>query len=124
MIRAVHQGETVGAQIYFVQGDVVHVHLGASTDEGYEIGVTYALEWTSVEYFQGKARWLNLGGGAGLSSEAEDGLSQYKRGWATDTRWTYFCGRIFDRVKYAELVRARGKPETRYFPVYRQGEFG
>jgi hypothetical protein len=124
LIRALIDGKTVGAQIYLVQKDVVHVHLGASTEQGYEIGITYALEWASLEYFKGKARWLNLGGGVGISGSEADGLGQYKSGWATGTRWTYFCGRVFNRAQYDELTHARGIGATAYFPAYRQGEFG
>ena len=34
VLQAFHQGELVGAQIYFLQGDVVHCHLGAVTATG------------------------------------------------------------------------------------------
>jgi len=122
-LQAVHEGTIVGAQLYFTQGDVVHCHLGASSQVGYEVGATYALDWYSIEYFAHKARWLDLGGGAGIASNGMDGLSQYKRGWSTDTRTTYFCGRVFDRERYEEITKAKGIGVTHYFPAYREGEF-
>ena len=123
VLRAVYEGETIGAQLYLMQGDVVHCHLGAVNDIGYEVGATYALDWYSFEYFADKARWLNLGGGAGLSSNGTDGLSEYKRGWATDTRTAYLCGRIFNHTIYAELAKAKNISNQDYFPTYRKGEF-
>ncbi|MEA4907341.1 MAG: hypothetical protein VB089_06970 [Anaerolineaceae bacterium] len=123
MLRAIYGNETVAAQVYLVQGDVVHAHLGACTDKGYELLSTYAIDWFSFEYFKGKAKWLNLGGGIGIYSNGDDGLSQYKSGWATHTRMTYFCGRVINPDRYNELVQLRNTADTKYFPAYRYGEF-
>jgi hypothetical protein len=124
MLRAVHQDVAVGAQLYFVQGDEVHCHLGAYSKVGYELGAAYALDWFSIEYFADKAKWLDLGGGAGITDNGSDGLSRYKKGWSNETRIAYFCGRIFNREKYAEIVQAKEVAATDYFPAYRLGEFG
>ena len=99
VLQAMYEGTIVGAQIYFMQGAAVHCHLGAVSEAGYDVGAFYALDWYSFEYFAGKARWLDLGAGAGTASDGTDGLSQYKQGWSTDTRTVYFCGRVFDRRK-------------------------
>ena len=80
--------------------------------------------WSALEYFVGKVKWVLLGAGAGLETTNNDGLSAFKRGWATGTRPVYFCGRILNRHQYSELARNCGKPDTTYFPVYRAGEFG
>jgi len=124
VLRASYQDITVGAQIYFVQGEVVHCHLGAASQTGYDLGALYALDFHSIEYFSDKAHWLNLGGSAGIASGGKDGLSLYKKGFSTETRITYFCGRIFNQEKYAEIVKAKGTVATDYFPAYRRGEFG
>jgi hypothetical protein len=124
--RAIRKGITVGMIIWYVQGQVGYYHLGAYSGDGYEFGASFALFWRSLEYFSeaGRVQWLNLGAGAGIRSEGNDGLSRFKRGWATGTRIAYFCGRIFDQAKYAEIVRGRQVPTTDYFPLYRLGEFG
>lgn len=124
MLSATYQGVIVAAQIYFVQGDVVHCHLGAASQAGYDQGALHALDFYSIEYFADKVRWLNLGGAAGTTSGNTDGLSQYKSGWSTETRTAYFCGRIFNRGKYEKIVNASGITNTNYFPAYRNGEFG
>lgn len=120
---ASYRDAIVGAKINFVHGDVVYAHLAAFDTVGYEVGASRALDWTTIEYFAGKARWLNLGGGAGIAQDATDGLSKYKRGWSTDTRMAYFCGRIFDLEKYTEVSKANCVSATDYFPAYRKGEF-
>jgi hypothetical protein len=123
MLRAVHQGVTVGMLLMFVGGEVVHLHLGAYSDAGYKLQASYALYWSAIEHFANRLRWLEMGGGAGLKSDGTDGLSHFKRGWSTETRQSYFCGRIFDQTTYSEIVRAKAIPTTSYFPAYRKGEF-
>ncbi len=123
MHQAFYGDELVGAQLYLVQNDTVHCHLGAVTDVGYKRGAFYALDSYSYEYFGGTVRWLDLGGGVGCSGDGEDGLNLYKKGWSAETRPVYFCGCIMNPERYAALVRERGQEETHYFPAYREGEF-
>ncbi len=126
MFRAVHEESTVGLYLWYLQGEVAYYHLGASSYLGYQLNASFALVWSALEYFQaGSLRWLNLGSGAGVKNNAEDGLSVFKRGWATGTRTVYFCGHVFDQKKYAEIVKAKGiaDADIDYFPAYRQGEF-
>jgi hypothetical protein len=124
MLRATHEGTAVGAHLWFVQADVAYSHLAAVSERGYELMASYALYQFAMESFAGEVRWLNFGAGAGVGSGATDGLTRFKRGWASETRTAYFCGRIFDRQRYAEILAARQLPDTNYFPAYRQGEFG
>lgn len=121
--EAFYQGELVGAQLFFVQGDVVHCHLGAVNDAGYQAGAFYALDYYSFDYFSGTAKKLDLGGGVGLSGGCRDGLSLYKKGWSTETLPVFFCGRILNPGRYAALAPLQGQQETNYFPAYRLGEF-
>ncbi len=124
MLQARAEGSIVGAHLWYVQGDMAYSHLSAFNLRGYELMASYALYWTALESFRGKVNWLNLGAGAGVQGEGTDGLSQFKQGWASGTKTAYFCGRIFDRARYAELMAARGISDSNYFPAYRQGEFG
>jgi len=123
MLRVIYNDTTVGAQLYLTQGDVVHCHLGVANEIGYKVGAIYALDWYSIEYFSGRAHWINLGGGLDISDSKNDGLSRYKKGWASDTRTVYLCGRIFNNEKYTEILKAKKIAPTNYFPAYRHGEF-
>ncbi len=125
MFRAVSQGATVGLDLWYVQDKVAYGHLAAYSPLGYKLRTSYALKWYLLHYFADKVRWVDFGAGAGIGSDDKDGLSQFKQGWSTGTRSTYFCGRIFDHKTYAEIMKAKGHNSVRdYFPAYRKGEFG
>jgi hypothetical protein len=124
--RAVESGETVGMLIWYLQGEVGYYHLGAHNPRGYDLGSSFALFWEALHHFSRDSRlnWLNLGAGAGLEDDPQDGLSLFKKGWSTSAHWNHFCGRIFDRERYRELTRAKDAIGSTYFPAYRVGEFG
>jgi hypothetical protein len=122
--RALRGLQTVGMILWYVQNSVAYYHLGAYTNEGYQLRASFALFRKALEYFaESGLKYANLGAGAGLGGAADDGLSRFKRGWSTDVRTTYLCGRIFNREEYDRLVRERGVAATNYFPAYRKGEF-
>ena len=90
---------------------------------GYEAGASYALYAAAVEHFAPRVAWLDLGAGAGVSA-ATEGLTQFKRGFATGTRPAFFCGRIGDRDAYEALATQAGSDSGElYFPAYRRADF-
>jgi hypothetical protein len=123
MFRAVCDGVTVGAHLWYKHGDVAQSHLAAVNARGYEVMASYALHARALESLASEASWLNLGAGAGLVTRAGDGLAAFKRGWATGTRQAYFCGRILDRARYEALAAPHRERAGGYFPAYRHGEF-
>ena len=123
MFRAVAGEETVGMHLWYVSREVAYSHLAASSGRGYELMAAYALHWFALGRFAGRLAWLDLGAGAGIGEDS-GGLSRFKKGWSTETRTAYLCGRTFDREKYTGLSRRNGLTETGYFPAYRAGEFG
>ncbi|PID57841.1 hypothetical protein CSB45_06365 [candidate division KSB3 bacterium] len=125
MFQACYQDELIGAHLWFQHEEVAYSHLAAYSPLGYEMMASYALHWQAIDYFADKVRWLDLGAGAGIcrKTSTTDGLNFFKQGWSTETRIAYFCGRIFNPIKYYELVQACGNRSTSYFPAYRAGEF-
>jgi len=124
MFKAVSQGVTVGLDLWYVHGEVAYGHLVAINPLGYKLRASYALKWHLFQYFADKVRWLDLGGGAGVEIGKTNGLSDFKQGWSSGVRTAYLCGRIFDSVRYATIVKSKGIAATDYFPAYRKGEFG
>jgi len=122
--HAVHETKIVGMLLWYVQGDVGYYHLGAYSRVGYGLRASFALFWTAIEHFASQGiRWLSLGAGAGAKNKNNDGLSSFKKGWSTDTRTVYFCGRVYDREKYNQIVHATRCVDDDYFPAYRAGDF-
>jgi len=99
VFRAVHNEATVGMLLWYVQGNRAYYHLGAYSPRGYELGASFALFDSAIRYFAGhELEWLNLGGSAGVTA-GESGLDRFKRGWSTEVRPAYFCGRVLDRAE-------------------------
>jgi len=122
MFEAWAGGALVGLDLWYLHGDVAYGHLAAFDDEGYRLRASYATKWTVLQHFASRARWVDLGGSAGLAGR-EDGLTKFKAGWSTGTRPVYFCGKVLQPAKYETLVAATGSSGSRYFPAYRSGEF-
>jgi hypothetical protein len=122
LLRAVTpDGQTAGITLWAVQGEIGYYHLGAYSLAGYERGASFVLFDRAIRSFAADGlRWLSLGAGAGLGGGEEDGLSRFKRGWATGTRTAWLCGRIFDRAAYSSLA-GESAPEG-FFPAYRRVE--
>lgn len=114
--------EPVAATLYLTHGDVAYGHTLACTDTGYQSGALYALIWSAIDVFSGSLRWIDLMGVPGAQDAGSEGIRHFKRGWSTETRTAWLCGRILDATRYAELVAATGTAGTRYFPAYRDGE--
>ncbi len=62
ILRAVFEGETIGAALRIVQGDKSYAHLSAFSDRGYELGASYALNWAALELLADRTSWLDWGG--------------------------------------------------------------
>ena len=67
-------------------------------------------------------KWLDWGGGAGVSKK-DYGLTEHKKGWSTDLKSTYFCGRRLNWDRYDEIVKEEQVEGIDFFPAYRVGEF-
>ncbi len=113
--------QIVGIVLWMVSETTAYYHLAAYSVAGYELKASFALFWHCLEDLANdNVHQAALGGGAGTFA-ASEGLSRFKQGWSSETRPAYFCGRILDRVRYAELTalsRSNGNALT-YFPAYR-----
>ncbi len=118
LVSAWEQGEMLGADLYYQDMDRVYAHLSAYSDRGYAQSVSYPMMAHAIEYFRGKAEFIDLGG---VPAGAAPGLLEFKAGWTRVTRPSHLCGKVLNPARYAEL--SKGLAETAYFPAYRQGDF-
>jgi hypothetical protein len=120
MFSATVDGSVVGLHLWYVQEDVAYGHLGATSPLGYELMASYALYAFAVDQLRVEVRWLALGGAAGDADDDEaDGLSRFKRGWATGTRRVYLCGKVLQPDAYRRLA-GDAPADMEYFPAYRR----
>ncbi|MGZ6293096.1 MAG: hypothetical protein ACXWMK_13000 [Syntrophales bacterium] len=123
MFRASLEDEPLSLDLWYIQGEVAQGHLVCTSPRGYELHASYGLKLYILQYFTGKVRWVNLGALPGLKEDTNSGLASFKRGWSSETRTAFFCGKILNPRAYQELVRATRSEDTDYFPAYRRGEF-
>jgi hypothetical protein len=123
--RAARQGRTVGMHLWYLQSGVAYSHLAACDQEGYALGAAYALYWSAIQLFKRdyarELQWIDLGAGAGGQGSERDGLSTFKRRWATGEKVKYFCGCVCNWENY-RLLAATDQISSGYFPLYRAGE--
>lgn len=120
VLRATAHGETVGMTLWYREEERIYYHLAAYSPRGYELKASYALFQAALEHFaHAGARWMALGAGAGTHNDGSDGLTRFKRGWATETRPAYLGGRIFNHQAYANLAGPHAVAANSFFPAYR-----
>lgn len=113
------EGETLlGADLYYLDGDVAYAHLSAYAARGYDLSVSYTMMGYAIEALADQVRYIDLGG-APMAANA-GGISHFKRGWTDQTRTAFLCGKVLDRTAFDRL--SVGLLDG-YFPPYRAGEF-
>lgn len=124
ILRALHNSETVGMILWYIQDKIAYYHLGAYSQEGYMQKASFALFWASIKFFTDmNFNWISLGAGAGINKNEDDGLSRFKRGWSTDQRSVFFCGQILNNKRYEEITSRTETAVPDFFPAYRYGDF-
>lgn len=124
VFRARWKGIPVGMIWCIDDGTRVWFHLGAYDNEGYRRNASYALVRCAIDHFAAAGcTVMNIGAGAGAFGDSNDGLTAFKRGWASGSRMTYLCGRIHNADIYVHLVAQTATGESKYFPAYRSGEY-
>jgi hypothetical protein len=120
-VRAERAGATVGMALWLEDAPNAWYHLAAYSTAGYEVSASYALFAVALDRLRelGVTR-VDLGGAAG-ATDADDGLTRFKRGWATGERTAHLCGRVLDRQAYDRLA---GAGDSDWFPAYREPAVG
>lgn len=118
LVRALRDDHVVSIATWCVDGTKAHYHLGASNPAGYEVGAAYAVFAFALEELASRGvTWVDLGGAAGTLDSDDDGLTRFKRGWASETVTAWLGGRVLDADGYRTL--AEGHDGSQWFPAYR-----
>ena len=118
--KASLDGEIAGMVLFYEMDEVVYYHLGAYSDDGYRHNASFGLFFQAIKDFSALGKkWLNLGSGAGTAENENDGLTRFKKGWSSETRTTFFCGKILNKAIYTQLANRTGAGPKGFFPAYR-----
>ncbi len=118
-VEIVDGDEVIASSLWVHDDREAHIHLHAQTPDAYSRRASYLLYEAALDFLSERVERVDLGGGAGFTDNAEDGLSRYKKGWSNATARTYLCGAILDPVRYDALTHARGSADAEFFPKYR-----
>ncbi|MPZ55013.1 MAG: hypothetical protein GEU91_00675 [Rhizobiales bacterium] len=121
-VEVLDGNEVIASSLWVHDEREAHIHLHAQTEKAYALGASYLLYEAALDHFSNCVDQVDLGGGAGLSDDPEDGLSRFKRGWSNATARTYLCGEILDPDRYRFLSETHGTTTSAFFPRYRASE--
>ena len=121
--RAWHNGNLVGGNLFYIQGDIAYGHLMALTEEGYALSAAHAIKWVALDYLTKRVKYINFGGATGGNQGGLTGLDQFKSGWTNKIGRSFFCGKIFDEKLYDDLTKSRNRNDDHWFPAYRFGDY-
>jgi hypothetical protein len=119
VFEASDSGKPLGAAVWYEIDDVAYLHLHAQSEEGIQKHCGFALYSAAIQHFREKTEWISYGGAAGIEEDKENGLYRFKKGWATELRASWLCGKILDKDSYRKLSSRGSGPISPYFPVYR-----
>lgn len=124
----VWQGDqVVSTELLLLTAQAVYSFLGGTYHEAFNTGANYLLKAEVIRWAAARGkRWYVLGGGY----RPDDGIFQYKQGFAPDGIWSFRVGtRLHDAAASRRLVEARRrlyeqrgeawKPQSDFFPPYR-----
>ncbi|MDQ0025358.1 hypothetical protein J2X90_003175 [Variovorax paradoxus] len=120
VLRATKDGATVGMTLWLANERHVYYHLGAYSDTGYACRASFGMFWVAIQHFGRLGlECINLGAGAGLRGDIEDGLSRFKQGWATHVLPAFLAGRVGGPARFSSLCNGARQEQDDYFPLYR-----
>lgn len=117
------EGQVVCLMLTFCYGDYVHLHLTASTREGYK---SFANEFVKIncalKCSQRGFKWMIIGGG--VSNDPEDSLYLFKKKFSKTDPYDFYIGKnVFNQQVYNQLSKVAEKQRTElsqdFFPLYR-----
>lgn len=123
-VQAKLDGEIIGSEIYFTQGNLMHAHLLGSSEKflsscGGALVEATAAQWGKENGYE----YIHHGGGR--TSAEDDTLYLYKKKFGQNTSFDFYTGkRKWNPDIYNELVLLRRKEgpisNPEFFPQYRE----
>lgn len=118
-IAAFVDGVFASGHIWMRHEGLAYAHLAASTELGYKLRCAFPIYDDAIQLFKNECV-IDFGGGAGAEESEQDGLRDFKKGFANTEKRNFLCGKILNADLYQSLCAARNvSPEAAFFPAYR-----
>lgn len=99
------KGEKVGGILGFYSNNHSIIHLSSCLNDYLSLGVPSALRHAFImESLAGKVKIINMGGGT--SSDPNDSLLKFKKGFSKDTKDYYTASCLINEEKYIQVCNA------------------
>lgn len=120
-VEALYEEKTIAAGLYFIWGDLIHIHLSGTLSEYLYLSPAYILRY-AVTLWGKENGYKLIHHGGGRSNAADDSLFLFKKQFASKTEFNFSVGKkIWNNDVYSALCNAAGvSPESDFFPAYRQ----
>nr|MCR4990343.1 GNAT family N-acetyltransferase [Lachnospiraceae bacterium] len=120
LVEAVFEERTIAAGMYFLYGDLMHIHLSGTLNEYLYLSPAYILRYALATY--GKEHgYKMIHHGGGRSNSPEDSLYLFKEQFAQNTKFDFYIARKkwIPDVYSAICKKANVSEDIPYFPAYR-----
>ena len=118
--EAIYKEKTIAAGLYFVYGDIIHIHLSGTLSEYLYLSPAYILRYAICCWGKTNGYALVHHGG-GRSNSTEDGLYKFKKQFALNTEFEFYVGqKIWNEEIYDQLCELlKIDKNIDFFPAYR-----
>ena len=121
LVEASYNSVIVAAELYFLSGKTIHLHLSGTLDEYLHLSPTNVIRYAVTKWGKEK-RFELIHQGGGLSTSIDDPLFLYKKKFGMNTEFDFYISKhIWNQEIYDELCAINGvdKAAAETFPAYR-----
>lgn len=121
LVEAIYQEQPIAMGLYFIYGDLIHIHLSGTLSEYLHLSPAYILRYAVTEW--GKENGYDLiHHGGGRTNDQQDGLYTFKKRFGANTEFDFHIGKkIWNEKIYNQLCeKTHTKDEEDFFPAYRK----
>lgn len=120
LVEAIYDGVIIAAGLYFVYGEIIHIHLSGTLSQYLGLSPAYILRYAATLW--GKEKGLALiHHGGGTTNGEDDSLYQFKKRFGKNTEFQFFVGKkIWNDEVYDLLCGAFRSQDNGFFPEYRR----
>lgn len=121
LVEAIFEEKTIACGLYFIYGDVIHIHLSGTLSEYLYLSPAYILRY-AVTLWGKENGYKMIHHGGGRTNSEEDTLYTFKKSFAKNTNFDFYVGKkIWNNDIYNKLCSTINiDSDSDFFPAYRK----